>query len=154
MLTIHYDPAGPAPTSIYYLDPVNGPTKIAGTIDLVAHTISAALPHFSDYVAGDDPPIDGTTGADTFTLLWDGTNMVLHPTSGTDTTVAAGQHDAVTVHLLAGDDHLSLTIGDLGAYDGALTIDGGADTDTLTVTSDENMTLSAGQLLAAAARSP
>ncbi len=73
--------------------------------------------------------------------------MVLHPTSGTDTTVAAGQHDAVTVHLLAGDDHLSLTIGDLGAYDGALTIDGGADTDTLTVTSDENMTLSAGQLL-------
>ncbi|HEV7132735.1 MAG TPA: hypothetical protein VGN27_03260, partial [Gaiellaceae bacterium] len=51
VLTISYDPSGPTPTAIYYLGP-NGPEAIPSTIDAVAHTISAALPHFSDYVAG------------------------------------------------------------------------------------------------------
>ncbi|MDX6465891.1 MAG: large repetitive protein, partial [Gaiellaceae bacterium] len=48
-LTIHY--TGAAPGSIYYLDP-SGPVAISSTVDAAAQTISAALPHFSSYVAG------------------------------------------------------------------------------------------------------
>ena len=51
VLTISYDPSKPAPTAIYYLDPVNGPVALPSTVDTVHHTISAALPHFSNYVA-------------------------------------------------------------------------------------------------------
>jgi hypothetical protein len=53
VLTIHYDPAGPAPSSIFYIDPANGPVAISSTVDTTAHTISAALPHFSTYATGD-----------------------------------------------------------------------------------------------------
>ncbi len=52
VLTIAYDPAGPAPTNIFYLDPVLGPVALPSTVDREAHTISAALPHFSEFVAG------------------------------------------------------------------------------------------------------
>ncbi|HWX09038.1 MAG TPA: hypothetical protein VNY33_03580, partial [Gaiellaceae bacterium] len=52
VLTIAYDPSGPTPTAIYYLDPVHGPVALPSTVDTVAHTISAALPHFSMYFAG------------------------------------------------------------------------------------------------------
>ncbi len=52
VLTISYDPSARTPTAIYYLDPVNGPVAIPSTVDTVHHTISAALPHFSAYVAG------------------------------------------------------------------------------------------------------
>ncbi len=49
VLTLHYDTAKPAPSSIYYVDPVNGSTPIASSVDASAHTISAALHHFSVY---------------------------------------------------------------------------------------------------------
>ncbi len=52
VLTISYDPSKPTPTAIYYLDPVNGPVALPSTVDTVNHTITAALPHFSQYVAG------------------------------------------------------------------------------------------------------
>ena len=52
LLTISYDPSKPTPTAIYYLDPVNGPTPLPSTVDTAHHTITAALPHFSPYVAG------------------------------------------------------------------------------------------------------
>ncbi|HVM56368.1 MAG TPA: hypothetical protein VMT74_02815, partial [Gaiellaceae bacterium] len=52
VLTISYDPSAPTPTAIYYLDPVNGPVALPSTVDTVNHTISAALPHFSTYIAG------------------------------------------------------------------------------------------------------
>ena len=52
VLTISYDPSAPTPTAIYYLDPVNGPVALPSTVDTVHHTISAALPHFSTYIAG------------------------------------------------------------------------------------------------------
>ena len=51
VVTIAYDPSKPTPTAIYYLDPVNGPVAIPSTVDTANHTISAALPHFSSYVA-------------------------------------------------------------------------------------------------------
>ena len=60
-LTINYDPAKPTPTSIYYVDPVNGPVAIASTVDTAAHTVTAQLPHFSLYVAGQQ--IDGVLDA-------------------------------------------------------------------------------------------
>ena len=50
MLTISYP--GTPPTGINYLDPTNGPQQIASSVNATAHTISAALPHFSTYVAG------------------------------------------------------------------------------------------------------
>ena len=53
VLTITYDPSGPAPSTIYYVDPVNGLTPVSSTVDPVLHTISAALQHFSDYTTGD-----------------------------------------------------------------------------------------------------
>src|SRR4051794_8253430 len=51
VLTISY--AGTPPTGINYLDPTNGPQQIAATVDASAHTISAALPHFSSYASSD-----------------------------------------------------------------------------------------------------
>ena len=51
VLTISYDPSAPTPTAIYYLDPDNGPVALPSTVDTVHHTISAALPHFSTYIA-------------------------------------------------------------------------------------------------------
>src|SRR6185503_17197095 len=60
-LTINYDPAKPTPTSIYYVDPVNGPVAIASTVDTAAHTVTAQLAHFSLYVAGQQ--IDGVLDA-------------------------------------------------------------------------------------------
>jgi len=53
LLTIHYSPTGPAPTSIFYLDPQGNAIAVPSTVDPVAHTISATLPHFSDWVTGD-----------------------------------------------------------------------------------------------------
>ena len=53
VLTIAYDPSQPAPSTIYYVDPVNGLTPVPSTVDPAAHTISAALQHFSDYTTGD-----------------------------------------------------------------------------------------------------
>ena len=65
-LTVSYDPSKPAPTSIYYVDPVNGPVAIPSTVDETAHTITAQLPHFSLYVAGQQ--IDGVLDAIQSTL--------------------------------------------------------------------------------------
>ncbi len=80
-LTIAYDPSKPAPTAIYYIDPVNGPVALPSTVDTTAHTISAPLTHFSLYVAGND--IDGILDAIGDTLL-DYANGVL---AGTQTLV-------------------------------------------------------------------
>ncbi|HET7129920.1 MAG TPA: hypothetical protein VFJ93_12675, partial [Gaiellaceae bacterium] len=87
VLTIHYDPNGPAPSSIFYLDPVNGPVAIASTVDTVNHTISAALPHFSAYAAGN---VVDTTLTPTLTVveLSGGTSSTLNVTvvvTGTST---------------------------------------------------------------------
>src|SRR5207247_10998994 len=49
-LTIHYEQVPGVTAQIYYLDPVNGPTPIASSVDAENQTISAQLPHFSDYV--------------------------------------------------------------------------------------------------------
>ena len=51
-LTIHYNPAGPVPTAIYYVDPTGQAVALPSTVDRVASTITATLPHFSSYVAG------------------------------------------------------------------------------------------------------
>ena len=51
LLTIGYDANGPTPTAIYYIDPSGVAIAIASTVDRTAHTITAALPHFSDFVA-------------------------------------------------------------------------------------------------------
>ena len=50
-LTIRWDPARAPPTAIYYLPSSGAPVALPSTIDYVNHTISAALPHFSAYVA-------------------------------------------------------------------------------------------------------
>ena len=140
VLTIHYDPNGPVPSAIYYLDPVNGPTRIAGTVDTVAHTISAPLPHFSDYVAGDPLLTASKQALPGSTLTYDGTNMILTYADATTDMVAAAPGDAVTVQLSSSAD--TLAIGTLGSYTGPLTINGGAGNDTVSVTSDSNMSLS------------
>src|SRR5204863_105172 len=51
-LTLSYDPSKPTPASIYYVDPVNGALPVDSTVDTTAHTITAQLPHFSLWVAG------------------------------------------------------------------------------------------------------
>src|SRR5258708_5244316 len=56
VLTIHYDPSGPPPTSIFYIDPSGQAVAVPSTVDTVAHPISAALPHFSAWVDGTNPP--------------------------------------------------------------------------------------------------
>ncbi len=52
-LTIHYNPNGLTPSSIYYLAPDGTAVAIPSTVDRAAHTISAQLPHFSSYMAAD-----------------------------------------------------------------------------------------------------
>ena len=43
-LTIHYNPAGPVPTAIYYVDPTGQAVALPSTVDRVASTITAHCP--------------------------------------------------------------------------------------------------------------
>ncbi|HEX9338915.1 MAG TPA: hypothetical protein VF892_23650, partial [Pseudonocardiaceae bacterium] len=51
-LTLHYDPAGLTPSSIFYIAPDGSVSAVPSVIDPVNHTISAQLSHFSDYTSG------------------------------------------------------------------------------------------------------
>jgi len=125
-LTIHYDPSGPTPTAIYYLDPVKGPTWIPGTVDATAHTISAALPHFSDYVAvAVDPSGDGALTATytddgttkTFALVRTGVGTII------DSAVLAAASDPVAI-TLTGAAQLTISGSNLTGYTGTIMVTG------------------------------
>ena len=124
ILTIHYDPNGPTPSAIYYLDPTNGPQRIDGTVDATAHTISAALPHFSDYVAAADPSGQGAitadydSGTNTFSLI--GTCTICSATS-------VNPGDPVTISF-TGTAQLTLIGTHLAGYTGQITVDAGSTT--------------------------
>src|SRR5262249_47337562 len=126
-LTLHYTPMEGVTPQIYYLDPVNGPTPIASTVDPEAMTVSAQLPHFSTYVAGTLPIPTGTDDDDTGTPRYDAAskNIVLEfaGTSSVGKNADVGGGILLPVTLGKGDD--TLTIGDLGPFSGKLAIFGG-----------------------------
>ena len=95
VLTIAYDPSKPTPTAIYYLDPVNGPVALPSTVDTVHHTITAALPHFSAYIAG--------SAADVALTLAPQIVQTSHSTTITATVTQGGVGaDTATVNFTAG----------------------------------------------------
>ena len=67
-LTLSFDPSVTGSPSIYYLDPSGNAIQLPSTVDPLAHTVTAALPHFSDYVAGvqsnETTETDDPTGLD------------------------------------------------------------------------------------------
>ncbi|HEY3182667.1 MAG TPA: hypothetical protein VGJ77_07535, partial [Gaiellaceae bacterium] len=146
LLTIAYDASGLAPTAIYYLDPSGNAVALASTVDAAAHTITAALEHFSDYVAGTPaaaaaptPTVTwvGTTGGDWNTPSKWSTGAVPKATDDVYIGLAAGQavtiaSGAVTVNTLTCDCDLtvnsgaSLTVSNQSQINGKLTLAGGA----------------------------
>src|SRR5207248_3161019 len=78
MLTIHYPTSGAAPAAIYYLSPDGRSLPLTSSVNTTAHTISAALPHFSTYVAGLPAAIDLV--ADPSTPVAAGTSVTLTAT--------------------------------------------------------------------------
>ena len=82
-----------------------------------------------------------TSSADQATLTATGGSVTLAPNNATfESTTISNPTSSLTINLGAGDD--SITIGDISGYSGTLTIDGQGDTDTLSITSDSNMSLS------------
>ena len=128
ILTVHYDPNGPTPSAIYYLDPVNGPTRIAGTVDTAAHTISAPLPHFSDYVPG-DPTLNAGSHTN-LALVYTGGNIELHDGATVVDTQPAAATDATSINFGAAGTTLTLTGSNLTGYTGPITVNeaGGGNT--------------------------
>ncbi|HMC69930.1 MAG TPA: calcium-binding protein, partial [Mycobacteriales bacterium] len=63
VLTIHYNPNGLTPTSIFYLAPDGTAVAVPSVIDRVNHTISAEIQHFSPYTAGSVVSVSVTPGA-------------------------------------------------------------------------------------------
>ena len=79
-------------------------------------------------------------GDDDATLTATGGNVTLTSNNATfETTTVTAPSTSLTINLNGGND--SLTIGDISGYTALLTIDGGANSDTLSVTSTQNMTL-------------
>ena len=137
-LTIQYTPAEGVTPQIYYLDPVNGPTAVATTVNLADHTVSAQIPHFSEWVVGPGAPdslvLTGTDGADDVVLSVDPSNssrMLLHSTNGSlDDYSFDAPSTSLSISLGAGDDSITLASFTAG-FGASITIDGGADNDTL-----------------------
>ncbi len=139
LLTITYDANGPTPTAIYYIDPSGTATPLASTVDPAAHTISAALPHFSDFVAAAPTPTVtwvGTTGGDWNTASRWSTGAVPQATDDVFIGLSAGQvvtisSGTVTVNTLTCDCALTvnsgvtLTLGNASQINGTLTLAGG-----------------------------
>src|SRR5207253_8853312 len=120
-VTVHYDPSALRAPSLYYLDPVNGATAIPAAIDPVAHTLTAALPHFSTYVVALNDPTAPQAG--NYTLSYSSLVMSLSgpgcPSDPGCSTTLTADTDAATVPLATAHD---LPIGDLTTYNGNLTI--------------------------------
>jgi len=126
-LTLKYTPVTGVTPQIYYLDPVNGPTPVASTVDAVAGTVSAQLAHFSPYVAGSAPLLSGTAGNDSARFFYNvllGRLQLDFANPATEDKEVDKTALAVTIDLGGGDD--VLTIENLGDFKGALAIVGGS----------------------------
>ncbi|MGZ4363246.1 MAG: hypothetical protein ACXVFF_13510, partial [Gaiellaceae bacterium] len=134
-LTIHYNAVPGVTPQIYYLDPVNGPTPISSTVDLANQTISAQLPHFSDYVVATGSDTDliltTTSGDDALILTTDPAfagHMLLYSTNGAINDYSFATPTTLAIHMDSGND--SIVLQSLGTLVGTnLTIDGGDGSD-------------------------
>src|SRR5260370_239700 len=117
VLTIHYDPSGPTPTSIFFINPSGQAVAVQSTAHTAPHALTAAPPRFRAPLT---TPAPDTGHTHAFALNATGTDITITTTDLTTSVVTTDTAPISQVDTVA--------ISGYAGHPNTLTIDAGADT--------------------------